>query len=150
MVPGQRELLAVPSLDQDLEGRRALVDKLHLDAGHSGISFQRRLKRVVGWEPGRRLRGDTDRRRTRLELGALPRKGALPVEPSSTAGQGDLRNAKRPGSRLGSSGRQLFASGGPAWRLCGRAGPGSRLESALERAFSVPARGPNSRVFDPS
>jgi hypothetical protein len=29
----------------------------------------------------------------------------------------------------------------------GRAGPGSRLESALERAFSVPLRSPDSRVF---
>jgi hypothetical protein len=30
--------------------------------------------------------------------------------------KGDLRNAKRPGSRTGRSGRQHFASGVPAWR----------------------------------
>jgi hypothetical protein len=65
--------------------------------------------------PGRRSGGDTDRRRPRLELGALPGSGALPGRAElDHFAKGDLRNARRPGSRLGRSGRQLFASGGPA------------------------------------
>jgi hypothetical protein len=39
VVARQRELLAVARADQDLEPGRSLVDKLHVDAAHIGISF---------------------------------------------------------------------------------------------------------------
>jgi hypothetical protein len=75
-------------------------------------------------------------------IGALPRKGALPGRAElDHLAMGELRNAKRPGSRLGSSGRQHFASGCPAWRaMWSGLGP-EVVSKALWKELSAYRRG---------
>jgi hypothetical protein len=77
-------------------------------------------------------------------------QGRFLAEPSSTTSPkatSETRIAPTAGSAAQGVKSSLLEV--PLGGLCGRAGPGSPLESALERAFSVPPRGPSSRVFDP-
>jgi hypothetical protein len=94
--------------------------------------------------------GDADRREPRLQSGLCHVQGRFLIGRARTtlrSGGSETRSA--PAADPAARGVNYSFLEHPPGGLCGRAWPGSRLESALERAFSVAWGSPVSRVFDP-